>query len=390
MKILMLHPHDVRYQPWTIRMVKLAEELANRGHSVRVGFIEDKRAPEPDYPRIREIPTGLVEYFPLRSRDKQTHRNIFDVLRMAKDVDLIHFQKCFPSTAIPALWAAWKGKKPLHYDWDDNESLILREITGLPPGFAAQARFFERRLPAYVDTISVASDGLWEECRKLGFPEERMRKVPVGADLTAFDPENGGNGFRKEQPFQIGDRPLVAYIGQLEGAAYATLFLRACDLLKDRFPDAVWMVVGGGKMLERLEEMAGALNLSHRVIFTDYIPGDQIPQALAATDVAVACFSDEHFVRCKSPLKVAEYLAAGKAIVASDVGEVRWMTGGAAELVQPGDEADLAKGIAALLENPERRKELGRLARRRAEEEINWRRSAEKLEEAYQLCMESN
>jgi glycosyltransferase involved in cell wall biosynthesis len=387
MKILMLHPHDVRYQPWTIRMVKLAEELALRGHSIRVGFIEDKHALEPDYPRIREIPEGPVEYAPLRSRDKQTHKNIFQVVGMAKDMDLIHFQKCFPSTAIPALWASWKWKIPLHYDWDDNESLILREITGLPPGFKTQARFFEKRLPKYVDTISVASDGLWEVCKAMGFPEERMRKVPVGADLAEFDPNARGNGFRTEQPFQIGDRPLVAYIGQLEGAAYATLFLQACDLLRDRFPDSVWMVVGGGKMLDRLEERACAMNLSHRVVFTDYLPGKRIPEALAAADIAVACFSDEQFVRCKSPLKIAEYLAAGKAIVASDVGEVRWMTGGAAELVRPGDAEAMAQAIGRLLGNPERRRELGRLARKRAEEEVNWKRSADRLEEAYILSL---
>lgn len=386
MRILMLHPHDVRYHPWTIRIVKLAEALASRGHMVRVAFVEHKRAAEPDFPRIREIPEGPVEYVPLRSRDKQTHKNVFSVMRMARDVDVIHFQKCFASTFIPALWASWRWNKPLHYDWDDHETLILKEITGLPPGFASQARFFEKRIPTYVDTISVASDGLWEACREMGFPESRMRKVPVGADLEAFDPSRDGSPTRERQPFEIGDRPLVTYIGQLEGAAYGSLFVQACHLISDRFPEAVWMVVGGGDMLQTLEEKAFKLNLSHRLIFTDYFPGPEIPEILAATDIAVACFSNEKFVRCKSPLKVAEYLAAGKAIVASDVGEVGWMTGDAAVLVEPGNAEALANGIGSLLVKPEYRKELGCRARIRAEQEVNWYRSAEALEEAYNIA----
>ncbi|MCA9449626.1 MAG: glycosyltransferase, partial [Candidatus Omnitrophica bacterium] len=170
MRVLMLHPHDVRYYPWTVRIVKLAEELAKRDHEVKVAYIEHKRAEEPDFPPLREIPEGTVEYVGLRSRDKQTHKNIRSVVDLARDVDIIHFQKCFASAFIPALWASWVHKKPLHYDWDDNETLILREILGLPVGFASQARFFEKRVPDYVDTISVASDGLWEECVRLGFP----------------------------------------------------------------------------------------------------------------------------------------------------------------------------------------------------------------------------
>src|SRR3972149_6357541 len=196
MRILMLHPHDIRFHPWTIRIIKLAEELVELGHTVRVCFIEHKRAAETEFPRLREIPEGPVEYTPLRARDNQTHRNILDVVRIAKDYDLIHFQKCFASAFIPALWASYRWNKPLHYDWDDSETLILDKIDHLPRGFRAQARFLERRIPFYVDTISVSSDALGNICRGMGFPEDRIRKVPVGADLQAFDPNRTGDAFR--------------------------------------------------------------------------------------------------------------------------------------------------------------------------------------------------
>lgn len=393
MRILMLHPHDLRYHPWTIRVIKLAEELVGFGHEVQVAFIEHKRAHEPGFPRLREIPLEEgsngqgVRYTPLRARDNQTHKNILDVIHLAQEVDIIHFQKCFASTLIPALWASYRWNKPLHYDWDDNETLILNEINHLPFGFRAQARFLEERVPYHVDTISVSSDALGEICEGMGFPASRIRKVPVGADLGAFDPTRPCEAFRNKPPLAIGDRPLVVYIGQLEGAAYAGLFVKACRLLVHRYPEAVWMVVGGGPMLQELESMAYDLNLSHRLIFTDYLPSDTIPDVLASADIAVACFSDEEFVRCKSPLKVAEYLAAGKAIVASDVGEVPWMTGGAAILVEPGSVSDLANGIGRLLGNPSLRQDLGQAARKRAETVVNWKQSARNLEQAYQIAL---
>ncbi len=394
MRVLMLHPHDLRYHPWTIRIIKLAEQLAGLGHEVQVAFIEHKRAHEPNFPRLREIPLEEgsngqgVRYVPLRARDNQTHKNILDVIRLAKDVDIIHFQKCFASTFIPALWASYWWNKPLHYDWDDNETLILNEINHLPFGFRAQASFLEKRVPFYVDTISVSSDALGMICERMGFPASRIRKVPVGADLNAFDPTRVGVLFKEKQPLAIGERPLVVYIGQLEGAAYASLFIKACGLLADRFPETAWMVVGGGTMLTELEVMAYELNLSHRLIFTDYLPSDTIPDVLASADIAVACFSDEEFVRCKSPLKVAEYMAAGKAIVASRVGEVPWMTGETAILVDPGSETDLAKGISRLLENPSLRRELGQAARARTETIVNWKQSARNLEQAYLIALQ--
>lgn len=91
---------------------------------------------------------------------------------------------------------------------------------------------------------------------------------------------------------------------------------------------------------------------------------------------------------CKSPLKIVEYLASGKAIVASQVGEVSNMIGEAGILTPPGDTRSLADGIIKVLEDYELRRNLGRLARQRAEKEYNWTVTAENLLDAYQRASE--
>jgi len=76
-------------------------------------------------------------------------------------------------------------------------------------------------------------------------------------------------------------------------------------------------------------------------------------------------------------------MASGKAIVASKVGEVRKMLGGAGFLAAAGDYQSLAEGINALLNDRELCKKLGLAARMRAERKFNWSYTATNLLEAY-------
>jgi len=114
-----------------------------------------------------------------------------------------------------------------------------------------------------------------------------------------------------------------------------------------------------------------------------------VPQYIAAADVAVACFEDNKQTRCKSPLKIVEYLASGKAIVASDMGEAAKMVRGCGVLVKPGDEISLAHGIEQLLDDPQLRTQLGLKARKRAEEKYNWGVTASNLLQAYYVGLEA-
>jgi glycosyltransferase involved in cell wall biosynthesis len=101
-------------------------------------------------------------------------------------------------------------------------------------------------------------------------------------------------------------------------------------------------------------------------------------------DVCVACFEDNGITRCKSPLKIAEYLASGKAIVASNVGEVEHMLGEAGILVEAGRPEPLAEKIVYLLSRDNLRRELGIKARQQAERVYNWKVSSSTLLHAYE------
>ncbi|MBE7561105.1 glycosyltransferase family 4 protein [bacterium] len=390
MRILMLHPHDPRYCPWVVRMVKLAEELALRGHQPTVLFpdleMKIKNLAELRKQKVWDLPkNGPVRFEPLLGRDRHLFRNMRALLGRRRQFDMVHIQKCYPNAVLPGLFVAYLGDLPVHYDWDDYESAIL---DALPEGdiypFRRLARYFERALPAYVQTISVASEGLRQLALHGRVPEDRIFKLPVGADLAQFSPQVSGERVRKALGINPKKpAPVILYQGQLEGAHDAELLIDAAAMVLPKYPEARFVVVGGGRGLAALKERARASEGARAFTFTGYIKREMVPYYVAAADVVVACFENNAVTRCKSPLKLAEYLAAGKAIVASDVGDVGMMLGDAGLLVRPGSAEHLAEGILQLLADPERRAVCGRRARRRAENIYNWSRGADILEEAY-------
>jgi glycosyltransferase involved in cell wall biosynthesis len=150
------------------------------------------------------------------------------------------------------------------------------------------------------------------------------------------------------------------------------------------------MIVGGGYRTEELKKLTYKYNLDGKVIFTGAVPHDLIPQYIAAADICVACFEENEVTLCKSPLKIVEYLASGKAIVASNVGEVSNMIKDAGILCPPGDVQSLVAGIIKLLQDNNLRRNLERLARQRAENKYNWTVTVDNLLNAYEEAIKKN
>lgn len=287
--------------------------------------------------------------------------------------------------ALPVLMNSWLKDKAVHYDWDDREERIYYDSVVSPIKFVGLfLRVFEMTLPKLVDTISVSSQELKRMCLRLRVEDNRLFKVQVGADLERFNPNIAGDVIKKRYNL---NKPVVLYLGQLNGAQYASLFIKAAKIILNEGAKADFMIVGDGLKLGEPKKMASDLFLDDKIIFTGAIEHDQVPEYIAACDVAVACFEDNDITRCKSPLKIVEYLACGKPVVASRVGEVGGMVGDAGILVEPGKAEPLADAIAALISDGNLRARFGANGRRRAESIYNWRTPSTALLMAYRLAI---
>ena len=214
-------------------------------------------------------------------------------------------------------------------------------------------KLLERLLPILADTVSVASRRLEELCVNFGVKGNLIFKAPVGADLKRFSPYISGEKIKRRHRLQ--GKTTVLYLGQLHGGQYVRMFIEAANIILHRHPDTIFLVVGQGYMLKELRGFVARLGVGNSVIFTGAIPHDLIPQYIGASDICVASFENNDVTACKSPLKIVEYLASGKPIVASLVGETRNMVGGAGLLVEPGNYNALSEQIANLLGNQQLR-----------------------------------
>jgi len=380
MNILMMHPHDLYSpsEPWTIRIKNIAYEFIKKGHSVKLVYfpLDGKNV-------NRKMLDNGIQIIAL-SRRLGTFillRNIREIVRLAEWSDIIHFQKCYYYAALPALIAAWIKNKPVHYDWDDWETKIFYYSNPKQRIVGEFLNIFEKLIPKIVDTVSVSSGHLRRACLRLGGPPENIFPAPVGADLQRFRPNESLLGKVKKK-YNINNN-LVLYLGQLHGGQYAELFIKAAHIVLNHRGDVNFMIVGDGYRAMELKELAVRENVDNFFIFTGHVPHEEVPDYITDADICVACFEDNDITRCKSPLKIVEYMAMGKAVVASNVGEVRNMLGGVGILVKPGDAYSLAQGVLRLLDNRALGLNLGKFARQRAEKKYNWSKTASNLLTAY-------
>jgi glycosyltransferase involved in cell wall biosynthesis len=178
---------------------------------------------------------------------------------------------------------------------------------------------------------------------------------------------------------------IVGYAGHLYPWKGVDLLLEAIA----QTPRASALIVGGHEVegdRARLEALTATLGISARVTFAGHVTPAEVPAFLRrATILALpnpASAISTHFT---SPLKLFEYMAAGRAIVASDLPSIREVLRHEvnAVLVAPGDSAALARGIDRLLGEPELAARLARNALNDVDD-YTWSRRAERLETLFE------
>ena len=132
--------------------------------------------------------------------------------------------------------------------------------------------------------------------------------------------------------------------------------------------DCHFAFVGGGEVLEQSKRLAGELGVADWVSFPGWVDEDEAFSYLSTADLGLEPNREE----IVSPVKGMEYMAFGVPFVAFDLVETRRLARGAAAYAPVGDLVALAALVAELLDDPERRRAMGQLGRRRVEESIAW------------------
>ncbi len=366
-----------------MQAMETAHALARCGHEVRLGVRPDVLRPArdpfefyglPPEPRLRIDRAPIVGPFWLRRIEflawalwRAAVARGADVL-FTRDLGVADVLRRLPS------------RPPLVYESHGFAPVFAETLPELVSGargasaakvrrLTARERAVWRSADAYVSTTQVLAD---EMAGRFG-PRANVAVIPNGVRLEA-DP-----AAISAPPH---DEPVLAYAGHLYPWKGVDVFVRALA----RLPGVRGLVVGGGNDadMRRVVALADECGVRSRITFTGFVARADVPSRLAEADLFVLPTLDTPSARYTSPLKMFEYMALGRPIVATDLPPVREVLtdGENARLVPPGDAAALAAASQELLDD---RRMAASLAGRAREDvaRFSWERRALRLEQVF-------
>ncbi len=286
-----------------------------------------------------------------------------------RDFDLVHAFDARPVVIGPALYMQRVRRVPLVLDWCDwfgaGGSVEERPNPVARAVLRPAETFFEERFRTWADGTTVINTVLRERAIGLGVPPETILLLPDGSDVEGLQVLDRDDARR-----QLGlplDRPIIGYVGAIFKGD-AELMAHAFDLVRRAYPDAMLATIGYCN--RNLSAMVGE---PRAVIRTGFVSYEEMNRYLAACDLCWLPLGDTGANRGRWPLKLNDYMAVGRPVVATAVGDLtRVLQEHEIGLLTRDEPEDLAQAAIRLLEDPALRERLGQNARRVAEEVFDW------------------
>jgi glycosyltransferase involved in cell wall biosynthesis len=248
--------------------------------------------------------------------------------------------------------------------------------------FKKLANKIERYALANADKIIAVSKNVRNYIISKGIDPSKVTVIPNGANTDLFNPNVDGSMIRSK--FGLTDEPIIIFSGSLQPWHGVDQLLDAFPNIMRTIPRARLLIVGGGIMKKEIESKISKNRLNKSVILTGRVNYKEMPKYLAAADIAVAPYpplKDFYF----SPIKLFEYMAMGKPIVASNLGQISEVlthreTG---ILFQAGNINEMCHAIIELLHDKYLARKIGENARKLALKEYNWKKTAQMVDKVY-------
>jgi glycosyltransferase involved in cell wall biosynthesis len=280
--------------------------------------------------------------------------------------------------------AALHTRRPLFLEYNGSEVWVGRHWDRV--GRLDLLERYERLNLDAAARIFVVSEVERRNLEARGVDASKVVVNPNGVDVQRFRPRVGGGEARRELGLNDGD-VVAGFVGTFGPWHGVEKLAAAIKMVSSDLP-VRFLLIGSGSLLTEVQKQLEAETRAGRVIFTGAVTHDRVPPLLDACDILVAphvplADGSEFF---GSPTKVFEYMAMGKAIVASRLGQIGEVLsdGETALLVEPGNVNELREAIVRLIESEELRKRLGFQAREVVAQKYTWVHNARRVLEAYQ------
>ncbi|PQP35623.1 glycosyltransferase WbuB [Desulfobacteraceae bacterium SEEP-SAG9] len=167
---------------------------------------------------------------------------------------------------------------------------------------------------------------------------------------------------------------LVAYLGVIAEQEGIDNLLRSVHYLvyKRNINNVKFIIIGTGTNWQKMVDLSKKMGLIKYVHFTGFIPYRDLYEILSTADLCVNPEFRNEFTNKSTMIKVMDYMVFGRPIVQYETVEGKITAGGAAKYIPINDEVEFAESIIQLINDPEKRKRMGEIGKKRINEKLNW------------------
>ena len=306
--------------------------------------------------------------------------NIVGYRNIRRLLDKHHFDLVYERYAFFTWCGVFLAKKRgVPYVVEVNEVAGIERVRGQV--LVPLSRFIERRVFEKADAIIVVSEFLKDRIARDRIDTAKVHVCPNATDVRMFHPLVDSRGAK--QRFHLGNRITIGFTGSLLPWHNLELLFEAVrEIIDEGEYDLSLLLVGEGPFRQDLEDSVAGKNLREHVVFAGAVDYSEVAELIGAMDICVI----PHSNLFRSPIKLFEYMAMGKPVIAPDTRPIAQVIrhGENGFLFKVGDKDSLKRALVYLLQNKQKRTELGETARKTVCEAHTWGHNAREIVSIYE------
>jgi phosphatidylinositol alpha-1,6-mannosyltransferase len=269
---------------------------------------------------------------------------------------------------------------------DAGASRVIASTHGHEVGWSMLplARTALRRIGNDTDVVTFISHYTRDRFASAFGPGAALEHLAPGVDTDRFEPDSVARAELRAR-YHLGGRPVIVCLSRLVPRKGQDMLIRALPAIRQRIDGAALVIVGGGPYRNTLHRLAHQFGVAEHVVFTDGVPGDELPAHHAMADVfAMPCRTRGAGLDVEGlGIVYLEASACGVPVVAG-------RSGGAPESVVDGetglvvdgwDVGAIAAAVGDVLADPDQAARMGAAGRRWVVDNWQWRTKAQRLGE---------
>lgn len=227
-----------------------------------------------------------------------------------------------------------------------------------------------------------------EEFQALNISREKFRIITPGVDVERFHPEDPDENLIAK--YGLAGKKVLLTVARLDERKGHDRVIETIARLKDDQPNIVYLIVGKGREMQRLQQLVKHLNIERQVVFCGYVPDSELPKYYNLCDIFLLLnrqtYIDEKLSGDYEGFGIVflEASACGKAVIAGNFGGIADAVDHehSGYIIDSENPREITKTIKSLLNKPEKLKEIGDFGRQRAIDHFTWKSLSKKLIEA--------